>query len=168
MIYEYLNERIAETMKVKAKLKTTEADWIVNFWRSVKTEMVNATHNGVQLPNDTEEIRILKSMLKQRQKAIEEFSKSSSPNAVLNLDIARVEANMLVDLLPQTPDPAKVIEETACVINTFLELKAMEDPGFNPTQLQRYTKDIISKVKEKYPLADNAVIVKVIKEYISK
>lgn len=168
MIYEYLNERIAEAIKSKAKLKTTEADWVINFWKGVKTEMVNATHNNVQLPNDVEEIRILKAMHKQRQKAIEEFSKSTSPNAVLNLDIAHFEVGMLESILPQTPDPTKVIKETTCVINTFLELKAMEDPGFNPAQLQRYTKDIISKVKEKYPLADNVVIVKVIKEYIAK
>ena len=168
MIYEYLNERIAEAMKAKAKTNATQADWIINFWRSVKTEMVNATHNGVQLPNDAEEIRILKAMHKQRQKAIEEFSKSTSPNAVLNLNIARFEADMLESMLPQIPDPAKVTEEATCVINTFVELKTIEDPGFNPAQLQRYTKDILSKVKEKYPLADNAVIVKVIKEYIAK
>lgn len=168
MIYEHLNERIVEAMKDKAKSKTTHADWIINFWREVKTEMVNATHNGVQLPNDTEEIRILKSMLKQRQKAIEEFSKSSSSNAVLNLDIARFEAGILESILPQTPDPAKVTEETTCVINTFVELKTIEDPDFNPTHLQRYTKDIISKVKEKYPLADNAMIAKTIKDYLTK
>lgn len=68
MIYETLDQRITEAMLeekvLSEKLKT-------NFWKGVKTEMVNAIHNGVKLPNDEAETKILRSMLKRCRTAIQ-------------------------------------------------------------------------------------------------
>ncbi len=174
MIYEKLDNLIAGAMTLRDNMKKTgniagerEATMSLNLWRGVKTEIVNALHNGMQLTEETEK-KILKAMVKQRRAAALEFSKATGDMARMNQEVNEYEASVLEQLLPKAPKPEEVKEETNCVINTFVELKTIEDPGFNTGQLQRYTKDIISKVKEKYPEADNGMIAGCIKEYINK
>lgn len=162
MIYESLDYHIASAMKAKAQWPTCKSpEMILNFWKAVKTEMVNAIHNGIELPDEQEELKILKSMLKQRKKAIEEFSKSDSENAKMNKWVNECEAKMLKRLLPKEPSEEDVKNETINCICSLLE------SGTPVKDLQRRTKDIISLVKEKYPNANNAVVAKTIKEYIS-
>lgn len=136
-------------------------------YRDVKTQLVNAIHSGIKM-NEDEEVKILKRMIKQCNAAAEEFSKATGELAKKNMEENLAEAKFLEQFVPSTPDPAKVKEEAMCTIKTFVELKTMEDPNFNPKTLQRYTKDIIAKVKEKYPGAEPGVIAGTIKEYLAQ
>jgi len=160
MLYENLDKNIAKAMKIKAECPTETSDMALNFWKGVKTEMVNAVHNGIELPNQQEELKILKRMLKQRKNAIEEFSKSDTETAQMNKDVNEFEADMLSQLLPPEPSEEDVKNETIASICAVME----QDNEIK--NLQRHTKDIINFVKEKYPNADNGLIARTIKEYI--
>ena len=160
MIYENLDKNIAKAMRIKSESPTRTSDMMLNFWKSVKTEMVNAVHNGIELPNQQEELKILRRMLKQRKNAIDEFSKSDTENAKLNKEVNEFEADMLTQLLPPEPSEEDVKNETHNCICLCVE------SGTPVKDLQRRTKDIISVVKEKYPNADNGLIARTIKEYI--
>ena len=106
-------------------------------------------------------------MSSKRRKAADEFAKSNEPKAVTMKEQNIWEANYLDDLAGVEPptDPEEVRKETNCVLKTFVELKTIEDPNFSTKMIQRYTKDIIAKVKEKYPNAENSVIAKCVQEY---
>lgn len=166
MIYENLDRHIADAMKRKAVDSTGTAVLEINFWKAVKTEMVNAVHNGIKLPDDTEELKILKMMLKQRKNAIEEFSKSNSDTAMMNKQVNEYEMHELEKLLPAAPNPEEVKSYAFTVIENLIKAHEHDD-NFNMKMLQRYTKDIISGVKEKYPLADNGIIAACVKEYMN-
>ena len=161
MIYESLDKHIASAMKTKAECPTKSSEMVLNFWKAIKTEMVNAIHNGIELPNEQAELKILNSMLKQRKKAIEEFSKSDSETAKMNKLVNECEAELLEEILPKEPSEEDVKNKT---INCICSLVKSGTPV---KDLQRRTKDIISLVKEKYPNANNGIIAKTIKEYIS-
>lgn len=179
-IYEKIDKLIAESMTLASNMKKEfgesspqyrDAVLNRNLWREIKTELVNATkgdeeHPGVDLSIKTNEIAILTNMYKSRLKAIKEFEKAEDdPLAQENLAICRYEANALAMFIPKSADPDDVKNETQCVIKTFVELKAIEDPNFSPKQIQRYTKDIIAKVKEKYPDAENSIIAGCVQAY---
>jgi len=160
MVYESLDKYIASAMKTKAECPTKSSEMVLNFWKAIKTEMVNAVHNGIELPNQQEELKILRRMLKQRKNAIDEFSKSDTENAKLNKEVNEFEADMLTQLLPPEPSEEDVKNETVACICAVME----QDNEIK--NLQQHTKDIISLVKEKYTNADNGLIARTIKEYI--
>lgn len=166
MIYETLDKRIAEAM---IEEKNVERKYKTNFWKAVKTEMVNAIHNGVNLQDEEAEMKILKTMLKRSKNAIECFEKAAPTNKVAmeNLQIHKYEAGELEKLLPKEIDPASVKIVTNTMINDLIARKKKEDSNFDPKTLQRYTKEIIEKVKLTYPTANNRVIAEVIKSYIN-
>ena len=163
MIYEKLEKNIADAMveekNCAAKLKT-------NFWKSVKTEMVNALHRGVKLPDDEEEMKILRSMLKRSRNAAEEFAKVGDANqiAVENRNVCEYEASELEKLLPKEASDDEVRAIATNAVLSFVKEKTESDPNFNVKMLQRYTKDIIAIVKQTCPTADNGVIATVIRE----
>ena len=167
MIYELLDKKIAEAMIGE---KNSEKKLMTNFWKGVKTEMVNAVHNGVELPNDDSETKILRSMLKRCRTAAEEFAKAGEGNAmaVENRKINEFEASELEKLLPKEPSKEEVEAETKTQIERFVKTHQEEDPNFNIGMLQRYTKDIINAVKEKFPNANNGIIAGVVKTMSSK
>jgi len=163
MIYEKLEKNIADAMveekNCAAKLKT-------NFWKSVKTEMVNALHRGVKLPDDEEEMKILRSMLKRSRNAAEEFAKAGDANqiAVENRNVCEYEVSELEKLLPKEASDDEVRAIATNAVLSFVKEKTESDPNFNVKMLQRYTKDIIAIVKQTCPTADNGVIATVIRE----
>ena len=167
MIYEILDKKIAEAMMEEKnsvlKLKT-------NFLKSVKTEMVNAVHRGVKLPNDEEEMKILRSMLKRSRNAADEFAKAGDANqiAVENRKVCEYEASELEKLLPKEASDDEVALIASNAVLSFVKEKTESDPNFNVKMLQRYTKDIIAIVKQTCPTADNGIIAKVIREIASK
>ena len=167
MIYEKLEKNIADAMveekNCAAKLKT-------NFWKSVKTEMVNAVHRGVKLPDDEEEMKILRSMLKRSRNAAEEFAKAGDANqiAVENRKVCEYEASELEKLLPKEASDDEVRAIATDAVLSFVKEKTESDPNFNVKMLQRYTKDIIAIVKQTCPTADNGVIATVIREIALK
>ena len=179
-IYEKIDKLIAESMTLTSNMKkefgessSQYRDAVLNrnLWREIKTELVKATKGdeknpGVDLSIKANEIAILTNMYKSRLKAIEEFEKAQDdPLAQENLAICRYEANALAMFIPKATDPEEVKKEANCVLKTFVELETIKNPGFNVKQIQRYTKDIIAKVKEKYPEAENAIIAKCVQEY---
>lgn len=179
-IYEKIDKLIAESITITSNMKKEfgenspqyrDAVLNRNLWREIKTELVNATkgnekQSGMDLSIKANEIAILTNMYKSRMKAIEEFEKAEDdPLAQENIATCKFEANALAMFIPKPTNPEDVKNETNCVLKTFVELKSIEDPNFNPKQIQRYTKDIITKVKEKYPDAENSVIAKCVQAY---
>lgn len=179
-IYEKIDKLIAESITLTSNMKKEfgenspqyrDAVLNRNLWREIKTELVNATKGnekqpGMDLSIKANEIAILTSMYKGRMKAIEEFEKAEDdPLAQENIAICKFEANTLAMFIPKPTNPEDVKKETMCVLKTFVELKSIEDPKFNVKTIQRYTKDIINKVKEKYPDAENQVIAGCIQTY---
>ena len=160
MIYNTINEKIATLMKGGQKQE-------LERWRAIKTEMSNAQHAGVDVTIEANVKKVLQTMSSKRRKAADEFAKSNEPKAVTMKEQNIWEANYLDDLAGVEPptDPEEVRKETNCVLKTFVELKTIEDPNFSTKMIQRYTKDIIAKVKEKYPNAENSVIAKCVQEY---
>lgn len=167
MIFETLDKHIADAMfeekDCAVKLKT-------NFWKGVKTEMVNAVHNGTKLPNDEKETEILRSMLKRCRTAAQEFAKAGDDNkvAVENRKVNEFEASELEKLLPKEPSVEGVRNETEKQVDMLVSEKNNNGETFDTKQLQRYTKDIIARVKVKYPNANNGVIANAVKEIASK
>lgn len=164
MIYETLDQRIADAMKEE---RNSERKYKTNFWKYVKTEMTVAMHEGLKIPDDANETKILKSMLKRSKAAIEEFSKDDSKVALENLSVHQFEASELEKLLPKETDPESVKIVTNTIVKDFIKRKQQEDPNFDIKTLQRYTKEIIEKVKYTYPDANNGVIAGVVKNYIN-
>lgn len=160
MIYNTINEKIATLMKGGQKQE-------LELWRAIKTEMSNAQHAGVDVTIEANEKKVLQSMSAKRRKAADEFAKSNEPKAVAMKEQNIWEAKYLDDLAGVEPptDPEEVRKETNCVLKTFVELKTIEDPNFSTKMIQRYTKDIIAKVKEKYPNAENSVIAGCVQAY---
>lgn len=179
-IYEKIDKLIAESITLTSNMKKEfgenspqyrDAVLNRNLWREIKTELVKATKGDEKQPSvdlsiKANEIAILTNMYKSRLKAIEEFEKAEDdPLAQENIAICKFEANTLAMFIPKPTNPEDVKNETMCVLRTFVQLKSMTDHGFNTKQLPRYTKDIISKVKEKYPDAENSVIARCVQEY---
>lgn len=180
MIYEKIDNMITQTMTLVGNLKKREdvspqdiadATRLLNLQREVKTEMTKATKGdeknpGIQLPNDEAELAILDTMYRKRKAALKEFFKAAGdPLAQEAIETNKYEMQWLEQFLPKMTSEEDVRNESMCVIKTFVELKSMADPSFNPKMLQRFTRDIIAKVKEKYPDADNAIIAGCIQEY---
>lgn len=179
-IYEKIDKLIAESITLTSNMKKEfgenspqyrDAVLNRNLWREIKTELVKATKGnekqpGMDLSIKANEIAILTNMYKSRMKAIEEFEKAQDdPLAQENIAICKFEANTLAMFIPKPTDPEDVKKETMCVIKTFVELETIKNPGFNVKQIQRFTKDIINKVKEKYPDAENGVIAGCVQAY---
>lgn len=180
MLYEKLDEWIANAMILVNQMKANfgegspdhrDAIRSLNLWREIKTEMIKATkgdekHPGIELPNEDAELAILEGMWRKRKAAIKEFKRGGDDLlAIEGIYVNEFEMRQLEVFLPKRTDPEDVKKETMCVLKTFVELKSIEDPGFNTKTIQRYTKYIINKVKEKYPDAENEDIVGCIREY---
>lgn len=169
MLYEKIDGLIARIMK------EPEAGTCIHIpteirketLRAIKTAFTNASHSGITFPNDEEEKRILCELVAQRHKAAAEYAKVPGNAGLEASNKECMEAEFIESFLPEemrTVPKETVIEEARCVVGSFIELKTIEDPGFNTKQLMRYTKNIISKVKEKYPNAEDRVIAGVVKE----
>lgn len=179
MIYEKIDSLIAGAMTLTTKMMTLhgkdsqhhkDAVRSLNFYREVKTELINATKGdeknpGIKLPNDEAELAILKAMYDKRKSAIKKFEKAGNdPLAMEAIETNKYEMSILESFLPKKTGADEVIEETKCIIKTFVELKSIEDPSWNGL-LMPHMKHIIAKVKEKYPDAENGVIAAVVKSY---
>lgn len=181
-IYEKIDKLIAESITLTSNMKKEfgenspqyrDAVLNRNLWREIKTELVKATKGnekqpGMDLSIKANEIGILTNMYKSRMKAIEEFEKAQDdPLAQEAIETNKYEMNLLEAFLPKKTSAEDVKKEAMCVIKTLVELETIKNPGFDIKTLQRYTKDIINKVKEKYPDADNGVIAGCVKEYVN-
>lgn len=179
MIYKKIDKLIAEAMMLTANMKQSfgenspqhrDAIRSLNLWREVKTELTKLTkgdekYPGIPLPNDLAEMDLLVTMYNKRKSAIKAFEKAGNdPLAQEAIETNKYEMVLLESFLPKKTSAEDVKNETRCVIKTFVELKTIEDPGWNG-MLMPHMKEIIAKVKEKYPDAENGVIAGVVKSY---
>lgn len=169
MIYEKLDNMIALAIKDAAHAANSqEAEAVkitLEVYRAVKTEFSTAGYNATHIPTEEQEIVLLNEMIAKRRKTAGIYEKAGEKQRAAN---ELGEVDIITNLLPvsaRPTNPEDVKNEAQCVIKTFVELKAIEDPSFNPKQIQRYTKDIISKVKEKYPDAENSIIAGCVQAY---
>lgn len=145
---------------IAAKQDTTNIDIKLNTLKDLKTKITEFQTSGSGKKYDaTAELGILKSMIKQRQKSIEEYKKSSRNDLISKED---KEIKILEKLLPELPNEATIG-------STYLEWRqsAVSSLEF-PYIMKKEMGNAIRAISEKFELVDKALVSKVIKEYVSE
>lgn len=138
----------------------TDIDIKLNALKDLKTKITEFQTSGSGKKYDASvELGILKSMIKQRQKSIEEYKKSSRSDLIYKEDM---EIKTLEKLLPELPDEATI---------GFIYLKWRQS-AISSLEFPYITKkemgNAIRSISEKFELVDKALVSKVIKEYVSE
>ena len=142
------------------KQDISDIDIKLNVLKDLKTKIIEFQTSGSGKKYDsTVELGILKSMIKQRQKSIEEYKKSSRSDLISKED---KEIKTLEKLLPELPNEATIG-------STYLEwrqsaVSSLEFPYITKKEMG----NAIRAISEKFELVDKALVSKVIKEYISE
>ena len=145
---------------VAAKQDITDIDIKLNALKDLKTKITEFQTSGSKKKNDASvELGILKSMIKQRQKSIEEYKKSSRDDLIYKEDM---EIKTLEKLLPELPNEATIGSK-------YLEwrqsaVSSLEFPYITKKEMG----NAIRAISEKFELVDKALVSKVIKEYVSE
>lgn len=145
---------------IAAKQDTTNIDIKLNTLKDIKTKITEFQTSGSGKKYDAvAELGILKSMIKQRQKSIEEYKKSSRNDLISKED---KEIKILERLLPELPNEATIG-------STYLEwrqsaVSSLEFPYITKKEMG----NAIRAISEKFELVDKALVSKVIKEYVSE
>ena len=145
---------------VVAKQDITDIDIKLNALKDLKTKITEFQTSGSGKKYDASvELGILKSMIKQRQKSIEEYEKSSRSDLISK---ENKEIQTLEKLLPELPNESTIDA-------TYLEwrqsaVSSLEFPYITKKEMG----NAIRAISEKFELVDKALVSKVIKEYISE
>ena len=145
---------------VAAKQDITDIDIKLNALKDLKTKITEFQTSGSGKKYDASvELGILKSMIKQRQKSIEEYKKSSRDDLIYKEDM---EIKTLEKLLPELPNEATIGSR-------YLEwrqsaVSSLEFPYITKKEMG----NAIRAISEKFELVDKALVSKVIKEYVSE
>ena len=145
---------------VAAKQDITDINIKLNALKDLKTKIIEFQTSGSGKKYDASvELGILKSMIKQRQKSIEEYKKSSRNDLISKED---KEIKTLEKLLPELPNEATIG-------STYLEwrqsaVSSLEFPYITKKEMG----NAIRAISEKFELVDKALVSKVIKEYVSE
>lgn len=145
---------------IAAKQDTTDIDIKLNALKDLKTKIIEFQTSGSGKEyNAAVELGILKSMIKQRQKSIEEYKKSSRSDLISKED---KEIKTLEKLLPELPNEATIG-------STYLEwrqsaVSSLEFPYITKKEMG----SAIRTISEKFELVDKALVSKVVKEYVSE
>ena len=145
---------------VAAKQDITNIDIKLNALKDLKTKITEFQTSGSGKKYDASvELGILKSMIKQRQKSIEEYKKSSRNDLIYKEDM---EIKTLEKLLPELPNEATIGSK-------YLEwrqsaVSSLEFPYITKKEMG----NAIRAISEKFELVDKALVSKVIKEYVSE
>ena len=145
---------------VVAKQDITNIDIKLNALKDLKTKITEFQTSGSGKKYDASvELGILKSMIKQRQKSIEEYKKSSRDDLIYKEDM---EIKTLEKLLPELPNEATIGSK-------YLEwrqsaVSSLEFPYITKKEMG----NAIRSISEKFELVDKALVSKVIKEYVSE
>ena len=138
----------------------TDIDIKLNALKDLKTKITEFQTSGSGNKYDASvELGILKSMIKQRQKSIEEYKKSSRSDLIYKEDM---EIKTLEKLLPELPNEATIGSK-------YLEwrqsaVSSLEFPYITKKEMG----NAIRAISEKFELVDKALVSKVIKEYVSE
>ena len=145
---------------VAAKQDITNIDIKLNALKDLKTKITEFQTSGSGKKYDASvELGILKSMIKQRQKSIEEYKKSSRDDLIYKEDM---EIKTLEKLLPELPNEATIGSK-------YLEwrqsaVSSLEFPYITKKEMG----NAIRAISEKFELVDKALVSKVVKEYVSE
>ena len=145
---------------IAAKQDITDIDIKLNALKDLKTKIIEFQTSGSGKKYDASvELGILKSMIKQRQKSIEEYKKSSRDDLIYKEDM---EIKTLEKLLPELPNEATIGSK-------YLEwrqsaVSSLEFPYITKKEMG----NAIRAISEKFELVDKALVSKVIKEYVSE
>ena len=145
---------------IAAKQDITDIDIKLNALKDLKTKITEFQTSGSGKKYDAiAELGILKSMIKQRQKSIEEYKKSSRDDLIYKEDM---EIKTLEKLLPELPNEATIGSK-------YLEwrqsaVSSLEFPYITKKEMG----NAIRSISEKFELVDKALVSKVIKEYVSE
>ena len=145
---------------IAAKQNITDIDIKLNALKDLKTKITEFQTSGSGKKYDASvELGILKSMIKQRQKSIEEYKKSSRDDLIYKEDM---EIKTLEKLLPELPNEATIGSK-------YLEwrqsaVSSLEFPYITKKEMG----NAIRAISEKFELVDKALVSKVIKEYVSE
>ena len=145
---------------IAAKQDITDIDIKLNALKDLKTKITEFQTSGSGKKYDASvELGILKSMIKQRQKSIEEYKKSSRDDLIYKEDM---EIKTLEKLLPELPNEATIGSK-------YLEwrqsaVSSLEFPYITKKEMG----NAIRSISEKFELVDKALVSKVIKEYVSE
>ena len=145
---------------IAAKQDITDIDIKLNALKDLKTKITEFQTSGSEKKYDASvELGILKSMIKQRQKSIEEYKKSSRSDLISKED---KEIKTLEKLLPELPNEAtigsKYIEWRQSAVSS------LEFPYITKKEMG----NAIRAISEKFELVDKALVSKVVKEYVSE
>ena len=136
----------------------TDIDIKLNALKDLKTKLIEFQTSGSGKKYDAmTELGILKSMIKQRQKSIEEYKKLSRNDLISKED---KEIKTLEKLLPELPNEATIG-------STYLEWRQsavsyLEFPYITKKEMG----SAIRTISEKFELVDKALVSKVVKEYV--
>ena len=142
------------------KQDISDIDIKLNVLKDLKTKIIEFQTSGSGKRYDsTVELIILKTMIKQRQKSIEEYKKSSRSDLISKED---KEIKTLEKLLPELPNEATIG-------STYLEWRQsavsfLEFPYITKKEMG----NAIRAISEKFELVDKALVSKVVKEYVSE
>lgn len=145
---------------IAAKQDITDIDIKLNALKDLKTKITEFQTSGSGKKYDASvELGILKSMIKQRQKSIEEYKKSSRDDLIYKEDM---EIKTLEKLLPELPNEATIGSK-------YLEwrqsaVSSLEFPYITKKEMG----NAIRAISEKFELVDKALVSKVVKEYVSE
>ena len=145
---------------IATKQDITDIDIKLNALKDLKTKITEFQTSGSGKKYDASvELGILKSMIKQRQKSIEEYKKSSRDDLIYKEDM---EIKTLEKLLPELPNEATIGSK-------YLEwrqsaVSSLEFPYITKKEMG----NAIRAISEKFELVDKALVSKVIKEYVSE
>ena len=145
---------------IAAKQDTTDIDIKLNALKDLKTKIIEFQTSGSGKKYDAiAELGILKSMIKQRQKSIKEYEKSSRSDLISK---ENKEIQTLEKLLPELPNES-------IIGATYLEwrqsaVSSLEFPYITKKEMG----NAIRAISEKFELVDKALVSKVVKEYVSE
>ena len=145
---------------IATKQDTTDIDIKLNALKDLKTKIIEFQTSGSGKKYDASvELEILKSMIKQRQKSIKEYEKSSRSDLISK---ENKEIQTLEKLLPELPNESTIGA-------TYLEwrqsaVSSLEFPYITKKEMG----NAIRAISEKFELVDKALVSKVVKEYVSE
>ena len=145
-----INELIANAMKNREKEK-------LETYKLIKTELVKVEKSGVSLDEDKVNKTLIK-MVEQRKDAIEQYNKANRTDLA---DKEQKEIDIINELLPPMPTDEDIIIETQNVIHEMIATNAAD---WNISM--KDMKTVLTRVKEKYPTANGAIVSNVLKKYM--
>lgn len=150
MIYKDIDNLIATAMKEK------DAN-LLRTYRLIKTEMLKAEKDGVEL-NDMNEAKILLKMAAQREDSIKQYTDGGRPELAND---EKAELEIIKQYLPKEVTDDEIAEYTRGVITAY---KLAKEENYKLSM--KDMKPILTLVQEKYPTANGKIVSKTLQSVL--